>query len=956
MEVDAGYCSALAMLDAALRLSHGSAGASPAEQQQQERAPAQQQLPADVAEAVDIVVDVLRRHCEADAHVSLEAVTAARTIINHHAAGSPRVVLALRAAGAAQHAAAALRAFPNRQALVLQAVTLLAQLLSTGALAPLAFLRQDAAPAAKGAARAGQPPRCEVPRTLAAVLEIHVHNGAVACAVLDLLLLFSRHERAAVALLGAPAVLEAVQSQLRMLSNAEATASAVRLLKQLAKHAGTRQTLRRHCQEHCTLALLVDIARVLRGRGGGAAHFKTLKRAYRTVFLLSRALFEPVARPEEVPLSAFKAKGAGRAREKRRASRASNARRQPAGSDAADGVAVGPEPECSCSCRSSTELRWFPEHSASWCASERDENDGEEDGASPRRAFIDCHCADGVVRGISGGRPVACRAFPAHGGAGAGPPRDAVDGAARRDAFNAYDRDGEVAAMLHFMGRVIPHPQEARPAACPPPAGVLAYDADGPSGAGAGGGDGGLCFESNFESGNLRRAVRVGRSEYDLYLRHDINDPAMRCQWFLFSVRCAVPGAYRFNILNASSKKTSLFQAGQRPLVWRDGRDAWERAGDGIAYFPSPLCQADAGTRREQQQQQEKEKGPRARGLAPAKKSHRGGRPGAARAAPAAEERGGPDADGGAARLRGGLYGLSFSLAFETAGAHHVSYCFPYTYTSLQRFLRGIFDGAAAGGVVRRSLLCKTVMGHRCDLLTVTDFAGGPPVDDRDYVFISARVHPGESNSSFVMDGLIRRLLAADEVARRLRSRFVFKIVPMLNPDGVVNGCTRCNIAGADLNRQWDSPKKHHPTIKHAKRLCESLAGKLKLFVDLHGHSRETDFFLFGCGPPLDGGGGDDDAAAVAAAGDDAPVEHALPRILAKRHRDFSLGKCAFTISKSKQGTGRVVLNRDVGCQLAYTLEASLAGGSARHFSGGDLRGMGGTLVEAIDELLCAPL
>ncbi len=54
---------------------------------------------------------------------------------------------------------------------------------------------------------------------------------------------------------------------------------------------------------------------------------------------------------------------------------------------------------------------------------------------------------------------------------------------------------------------------------------------------------------------------------------------------------------------------------------------------------------------------------------------------------------------------------------------------------------------------------------------------------------ISARVHPGESNSSFVMDGLLKFLAdPKDEEARELRRRYEFKLMPMLNPDGVIIG------------------------------------------------------------------------------------------------------------------------------------------------------------------------
>ena len=59
-----------------------------------------------------------------------------------------------------------------------------------------------------------------------------------------------------------------------------------------------------------------------------------------------------------------------------------------------------------------------------------------------------------------------------------------------------------------------------------------------------------------------------------------------------------------------------------------------------------------------------------------------------------------------------------------------------------------------------------------------------------------------------MMKGVIDYLLGPSVVARILRDNFIFKIVPMLNPDGVVLGNTRSGAAGKDLNREFLSSKK----------------------------------------------------------------------------------------------------------------------------------------------------
>uniref|UniRef100_A0ACB8ER33 Uncharacterized protein n=1 Tax=Sphaerodactylus townsendi TaxID=933632 RepID=A0ACB8ER33_9SAUR len=87
--------------------------------------------------------------------------------------------------------------------------------------------------------------------------------------------------------------------------------------------------------------------------------------------------------------------------------------------------------------------------------------------------------------------------------------------------------------------------------------------------------------------------------------------------------------------------------------------------------------------------------------------------------------------------------------------------------------------------------------------------------------------------------------------AQALRESYIFKIVPMLNPDGVINGNHRCSLSGEDLNRQWQNPNPDlHPTIYHAKGLLQYLSAIKRLplvYCDYHGHSRKKNVFMYGC-------------------------------------------------------------------------------------------------------------
>ena len=81
---------------------------------------------------------------------------------------------------------------------------------------------------------------------------------------------------------------------------------------------------------------------------------------------------------------------------------------------------------------------------------------------------------------------------------------------------------------------------------------------------------------------------------------------------------------------------------------------------------------------------------------------------------------------------------------------------------------------------IRKTVLCKSLAGNDVDMLIVTNFTSDPQdIAVRKSVILSSRVHPGESNSSWMMNGVIDFLISNEENAKLLRDTFVFKIIPM---------------------------------------------------------------------------------------------------------------------------------------------------------------------------------
>ena len=56
---------------------------------------------------------------------------------------------------------------------------------------------------------------------------------------------------------------------------------------------------------------------------------------------------------------------------------------------------------------------------------------------------------------------------------------------------------------------------------------------------------------------------------------------------------------------------------------------------------------------------------------------------------------------------------------------------------------------------------------------------------------------PGESCVSYIVEGMIEYLMScSDDLSQLIKQKIIFKIIPMMNPDGVILGNTQSDVMG----------------------------------------------------------------------------------------------------------------------------------------------------------------
>ena len=457
-----------------------------------------------------------------------------------------------------------------------------------------------------------------------------------------------------------------------------------------------------------------------------------------------------------------------------------------------------------------------------------------------------------------------------------------------------------------------------------------------------------LLFSSNFESGNLRYAIKRNSNEYDLILRPE-TDCIRTYHWFFFRIRInELSTSYKlkenkivkFNIINLY-KKTVLFSEKIRILCYYN--NGWSRDTFNIHYFINgipyqnemnnninntnnnssnnnycdinnkiniaesfsvvkpindindinitnndiitPLNYVNNNTNNNENNNQEGTK----------------------------------------------YHTLTFSFDLDKITTNekyiYFAYCYPYTFSQLDSYLSSLNHYK---DILRFDEIGKSLEGNSIHMLIITDFNDSfDDLANKKAIIFTSRVHPGESNGSYVIKGVIEFLLSNDPAAKNLRKKFIFKIVPMLNPDGVIRGNFRMNILGKDLNRMWDEPNENScPTIFNTVKMIQKTleSRDIYFFCDFHGHSNKYNFFLYSCKSKGDYLNLDENTVI--------PNPQKLKLTFYELVFQFILNRenylldrfsCTNKINPTKTKTSRAILKNKFNVDFSYCLETSVA-------------------------------
>ena len=392
-----------------------------------------------------------------------------------------------------------------------------------------------------------------------------------------------------------------------------------------------------------------------------------------------------------------------------------------------------------------------------------------------------------------------------------------------------------------------------------------------------------LKFRADFDSSNLADVIKcTNKDEYDLWIRPDCSGQACETKhrtWFYFGLSGVAPGqVLNFNVVNMN-KQSKLFSFDMRPVFFTPGvSEQWEQISESVEY-----------------------------------------------------------------QMVNSGFKISFHHKFRTDKETFFAFCIPFSCTDNERLTTTVENHAKARQDIYfcREILGYSKGGRKIEVLTISSKDGMldgqeapmsyPCLDqgDRARAFdkskkvfvVSSRVHPGETPATHVFNGILAFLLQRDdERAVKLREKYVFKLIPIVNPDGVSLGHYRSDSQGQNLNRFYDDPKVDlHPEIFAVKSLIMYYfeKGDLEVCIDLHAHANRMGSFAYG-NHHLDSA---------------AQIETIMyAKLVAMNCPYFDFRSCSFSEKnmsskdkngESKAGSNRVALYRATNLVHIYTIETN---------------------------------
>ena len=300
-------------------------------------------------------------------------------------------------------------------------------------------------------------------------------------------------------------------------------------------------------------------------------------------------------------------------------------------------------------------------------------------------------------------------------------------------------------------------------------------------------------FSGDFECGNLGQVYRIGPRSYEIRM---LPDPTnyYSALWFFFKVENLKPGEYFF-VINGFFRDCHQHNIGVQPVAYSERLArkgvGWQRIGYNLNFWTTKHS------------------------LTPE-------------------------------------FALSFNFTVMQSDTMYFALLYPYTFTDLKSYLLCSQNTP----FLKYSTLCKSPGGldvpaifwdaddHKCVDVNYIPMRKGKPV-----LVIAARLHPGESNSSFAMEGFMSFLQGGSPEANQMLDDYSLLLLPMVNPDGVVCGYYRPALNGEDVNRVWKGPNQKTQTVAfNVIRILDQVSKyrQILFLLDFHGHTAQSNCFTYG--------------------------------------------------------------------------------------------------------------